>query len=435
MSIHRHPDWDGVLQEETALTTNARKVTLAGLVLVMGGLVTSPAILSIGVVTTFLPAFVAYPLREQWRRFWGLKPAVLLSLIFLLQIVSGIWTRDTSVDIWLDLIKIKAPLLLTTYGFAVLGPFSLRWVRRLLMLLLATCTVAALGTVIGYLSDKAAIDEMIQSSKEITVWTGINHIYFSVICGFTVLSAVWMLFFKNPALFRGEKWLVIGLGLANFLMMHILTTRTGLVGMYATGVLLGFVWVMRERRYLAGVIALIVILAMPLVGYYQLSSFQHRLDNTVVDLTRYFAGKDPNYLSIGTRFESWKAAIHIFQRHPVIGVGMGDIKEAMIAQYLRDETKLCPENFVMPHNQFLLNLAGFGLLGLGLFVIGWFYPVFQRRIPLTWLFWGLWILMTLAMLGESMMERQVGVNFVVTVLMLSLGTGVNWPGQDRAAWR
>ena len=202
-----------------------------------------------------------------------------------------------------------------------------------------------------------------------------------------------------------------------------------------TVMLLGFVWVIKEKRYLAGVIALAVLMALPIVGYYTVSSFQHRLDNTVVDLSRYFAGKDPNYLSIGTRFESWKAAIHLFERNPILGVGMADIKEAMIAQYIRDETKLCPENFVMPHNQFLLNLAGFGLVGLVLFCVGWFYPLFQRRIPLSWLFWGFWLMLTLAMMGESTMERQVGVNFTVPVFMLALGAGVRWPGQDRAAWR
>lgn len=435
MNEYRHPDWDGVLHAETRRTTIARYVALAGLVMVMGGLVTSPAILSIGVVTAILPAFVAYPLREQLRRFWGLKPAVLISLVFFMQVLSGIWSRDTHADIWLELVKIKAPLFLTAYSLAVLGPFPLRWVRVLLMLLLLACSVTAVGTVLSYFSDKAAIDEMIQSSKEVTVWTGVNHIYFSIICGFSVLSAVWMLFFKNPALFRGERWLVLALGLANFMMMHILTTRTGLVGMYATAVLLGFVWVVRERRFLTGVIALSVFLSMPIVGYYTVSSLQHRIDNTVVDLTRYFADKDPNYLSIGTRFESWKAAIHIFQRHPVLGVGMADIKDAMISQYIEDKTKLCPENFVMPHNQFLLNLAGLGLVGLAAFAVGWFYPLVQRRIPLSWLFWSFWLMLSLAMLGESTMERQVGVNFAVTVFMLALGTGVRWPGQDRAAWR
>ena len=430
----RYPDWDGVMHEESPRTTYARSVALAGLVLVMGGLVTSPAVLSIGVVTAIVPALIAYSPKEQLRRFWNMKPAVLMSLIFFIQVLSGIWTRDTHVEIWAELIKIKAPLLLTGYSLAVLGPFPLRWVRILLSILLLCCSVVAVGTVATYLADKEAIDEMIQSSKEVTVWTGVNHIYFSIICGFSVLSSVWMLFFKNPALFRGERWLIMGLGLANFVLMHVLTTRTGLVGMYATAVVLGFVWVIKERRYLTGVIALIVFLSMPIIGYYTVSSFKHRLDNTVVDLTRYFAGKDPNYLSIGTRFESWKAAIHIWQRNPILGVGMADIKECMIEQYIQDDTKLCPENFVMPHNQFLLNLAGFGLLGISAFALGWVYPLLQRRIPLTWLFWSFWLLLSLAMLGESTMERQVGVNFAMTIYMLALGTGVRWPGQDRVGW-
>lgn len=435
MQNFQHPDWDGVFKPETRWAHWCRLVSVAGLMMAMGGVVCSPALLSIGTVAMVLPAFAAFPLREQLQRFWNHKPAVLFSLIFFVHILSGLWTRDTSLYIYLDLIKIKAPLLFSAYSLAVLGPFPLRWIRIVLMLLLLGCFITSVGTVVDYALHKEAIEADIQNSKEIDVWTGINHIYFSIICGFSTLSVIWLLRFRNPALFRGEKILVSILGLANFVNMHVMTTRTGLVGMYLTVMLLGFIWMIREKKYLLGVVALTVLLAMPIAGYYGVKSFKLRLENTVVDLTRYFSGKDPNYLSIGTRIESWKAALHLYQKNPLLGVGMADIKEGMVAQYLEDETRLCPENFVMPHNQFLINLAGYGSLGIIAFSLGWLFPVFQRRIPKSWLFWAFWILMTLAMLGESVLERQVGVNFTVPMLMLSLGAGVSWPGQDKATWR
>lgn len=435
MSEFQHPDWDGKLQPETQRAHWARLVSFVGVMVAFGGMTMSPAILSIGIGAMIMPAFIAFPLKVQLRRFWTHKPALFLSLLFFVHLLSGIWTRDTAAPIYLDLIKIKAPLFLSAYALAVLGPFPLRWIRLVLMLLLVTTFLTALGTVIDFAINREAINEAIQSSKEIKVWTGINHIYFSILCGFATLSTIWLVRFKVPALFRGEKILIAVLGSANFLFMHIMTTRTGLVGMYITLFVLGVIWVIQEKRYFLGVVAAIFLVMMPLVGYYSIGSFQRRLDNSIVDVTRYFSGKDPNYLSIGTRIESWKAAVHIFQDNPLKGVGMADMKEAMTAQYIKDESRLCPENFIPVHNQFLLNMAGYGVLGFVAFGLGWFYPLFQRRIPRSWLFWGFWILATASMMGESILERQVGINFVTVVFMLSLGTGVSWPGQDKSAWR
>lgn len=416
--------WDGSLRTIGAREHWARMVGYAGLLLCMLGLVTSPAILSIGSVVMFLPAFAAVSFKEQLRRFWWHRPAFLLSLVFWVQIASGIWTREEAAAVWMEQIQVKAPLLFCFYGLSVLGPFTMRQIRFALMLLLLAVTFTGIGTTVDYILHQDEINARIQVSKEVQVWLGINHIYYSIVAGFAVLAGVWLTSFKKPLRCKWERPLIIALSALVFLIMHLLTTRTGLVGMYLTGGFLGMLWVIRKKKFLLGGIALVVLMSVPVLGYQGLPSFRYRVDNTWMDVSRYFAGKDPNYLSIGTRLESWKTAINIFRKHPLIGVGMADMWADMTDQYVEDDSLLCSENYVLPHNQFLRLMAGFGLLGFLPFTFAWLMLPVQRRIPRGALFWTFYITYTLAMLGESTVERQVGIMFLVTGLMLSLSAGV-----------
>ncbi len=399
------------------------KLSYVGALMSVGGLVIAPAILSIGIVVMMLAGAALMPPREQFRRFWQHKPAVFMSLLFLLQLLSGIWTRDIGLNHWLEELKIKAPLFLTMYGLAVLGPFSVQQVRIAWLALIAGTFVVGTGTVVDYLIHTDEINERIKVSKEVQVWLGCNHIYFSIVMAFGILSNLWSLAQPGKILFKGDK-VVVGIVIALcFVEMHFLTTRTGLVGLYITLMIVGWVLLLRKRRIFLAILLLLGLGSMPVAGYYLIGSFKHRIDNTVMDVSEYFQGKDPNYLSIGTRLESWKTAIHLWQKHPITGVAMADLKADMTDQYVEDMTKLCPENFQQPHNQFLQNLTGWGILGFATLCLAWFYPIFSKKWTKDVIFWIFWLNYTLAMMGESTMERQVGVCFLVPCYMLSLGVG------------
>jgi O-antigen ligase len=399
-------------------------LSYAGVLLCMAGVVTSPALLSIGIIVIMLAGLASTPLREQWRRFVQHKPAVFMSLLFALQLLSGLWTRESGLDHWLEELKIKVPLFLGMYGLAVMGPFSTQKVRIAWAVLLLGTFFIGTGTVIDYVLHADEINERIKVSKEVQVWLGCNHIYFSIVMAFAILANLWSIAQPGKLLFRGDKYVLGAMTLACFVEMHVLTTRTGLVGLYLTLMILGWVLLLRRRKYLLAIVLVVGLLSVPVAGYYGLESFKHRVDNTVMDLTEYFKGHDPNYLSIGTRLESWKTAIHLWKKHPLTGVAMADLKADMTDQYVEDKTLLCPENFQLPHNQFIQNLAGWGLLGLATICLAWFYPVLSRRWPKDLIFWIFWLNYSLAMMGESTMERQVGICFLVPCFMLSLGVGV-----------
>jgi O-antigen ligase len=409
-----------------------RTISYIGVLMTMAGVVTAPAILSIGIVVIMLSGLALMPFKEQIRRFWAHKPAVLMSILFLLQLISAFWTRPTDLGFtkvmighssWLEEAKIKVPLFLGMYGLAVLGPFSIRQVRIALGVLLVSTFIVGTGTVVDIFMHREEVFERIQTSKEVEVWLGTNHIYFSIVMAFGILSGIWSLRIKEKLLFRGERIVMGCLVVLNFLEMHFLTTRTGLVGLYLTILIMGLVFLFKRRKYGLAALLILGLMAMPVVGYLTVNSFRLRIENTRYDLKNTLRGFDPNYLSIGTRIESWKTAFHLWKKHPFTGVAMADLKTDMTDQYVEDKTMLCPENFVQPHNQFIQNLAGWGLMGLIAILLAWFYPVFNKKWPKGTLFWAFWLTYTLAMMGESVMERQVGVCFMVPCYMMALGVG------------
>lgn len=76
------------------------------------------------------------------------------------------------------------------------------------------------------------------------------------------------------------------------------------------------------------------------------------------------------------RFELWKNAWSVFLKHPLFGVGTGDVEDACMAQLESSDSPLAgtPRN---PHNQYLSFLVTFGLLGT-LLIFAAFIRAFHR---------------------------------------------------------
>jgi len=401
----------------------SQRIGLLGFLLCLAGMPISPALLSIGAVTMLIPGFFAYAPKEQLKRFYQDKAAFFLSLVFVVQIAAYFWTDDK--EQFFQHLRIKAPFFFGLYSLTVLGPFPRKWIRIGLMLFVLSTFITGSLTVFDYFQHKEQYDLEIQVSKPLPIFFDINHIYFSLVMAVSVFAGIWGFRQKVPVFHRYERYVLLFMAVAEAGYLHILTARTGLVAFYVAVflVMMGFIFV--RRKYILGAVLLLGFFSAPVIGYMYVPSLQHRVENTRMDLEKYFRGDDPNHLSIGTRFESWKAAWGLIKAHPVGGVGMADLKEEMYDQYVRDGSMLCDNNYVLPHNEFIQLGAGLGILGLLTFSIGWFYPVFNRPMSQNWLFWTFWVIMSFGMLGESVVERQLG-NLMIVVMWM----GLRWLGPD-----
>ena len=123
------------------------------------------------------------------------------------------------------------------------------------------------------------------------------------------------------------------------------------------------------------------------------------------------------------RLVYWRAALQAIAEHPWLGVGCGDILPVLHQRYA--EHGLPPQQWNLPHNQFLTVMLYAGLLGMALFVLGLVAPFVARRgykhlMPS--FFYGM---MLLHMLYENPLDSHIGVTLMALFGALLL-FGYNW---------
>jgi hypothetical protein len=114
---------------------------------------------------------------------------------------------------------------------------------------------------------------------------------------------------------------------------------------------------------------------------------------------------------IDTRAQIWANGMEVFKEHPVFGVGIGDVKDALMEKFILYDFERGQERNFNAHNQFLQIMVTFGMVGLAVFLVFWasiFWVSWKKRNVFLF-FFGLIGLVNFW--TESMFEKQIGVMF------------------------
>jgi O-antigen ligase len=95
---------------------------------------------------------------------------------------------------------------------------------------------------------------------------------------------------------------------------------------------------------------------------------------------KYFVPKDSlsrvSMNNVNARYESWRSALQIIKKHPLLGVGLGDSQEELVKQYRKFNFTVGFQNRFNAHNQYLeLWIAG-GVITFLCFIL---FIVFEGR--------------------------------------------------------
>lgn len=148
-----------------------------------------------------------------------------------------------------------------------------------------------------------------------------------------------------------------------------------------------------------------------------------RLSSTLFEYSQYRRGNNPNGGSLSQRLEYAKASIYLIKKHPVFGVGTGDIPEAYAQAYEALQSPLHQQFRHKAHNQYFSITVGFGFVGLALFLIVLLYPYLSSKRCRTYLYTIFLAILLVSMLPEDTIETQAGVSwfaFFNTLLIFAL---------------
>ena len=154
--------------------------------------------------------------------------------------------------------------------------------------------------------------------------------------------------------------------------------------------------------------------------YINNSGLNHRLYLTFQEFDNYFHTGDPNTKSIIQRFEYARIGLQLFKNNFWFGCGTGDIKSSYKQYYEDHNSKLSLSNRKRCHNQFETNFIVHGIFGGIICLVAWFFPIIRKRKTINYYFAVFFIIATMSMLSDDMLETSTAVYFCIFFYSLFL---------------
>lgn len=148
-------------------------------------------------------------------------------------------------------------------------------------------------------------------------------------------------------------------------------------------------------------------------NYTEQRGLKARLNKVFWEYQVYKAYRNPSGHSVFMRLEFWRNAWGIIKENPVVGVGTGDVIDAVAEQYIKDDSQLEPKWRLRSHNQFLAIGIALGFIGILIFAFSMFYPYISTQGYKSIMFTAFFVTAFLSMLTEDTLESQAGVSFYI----------------------
>ena len=401
-------------QPATALNWR-KEILLYSILIMLVGLLFSRVLLSSAIIFFILVSFVHKNFLQQLKDFFSSPLLWSMSLLFLIPLVSGLWSEDSAH--WLRIMRIKLPLLLLPLCFAGLKEFRFKDWEKIGWIFILLILGGSGWSIYHYLQDIKAVHAGYLQSHVIITPLKNDHVRFSLLAAIAIFTAIFFFIKKRNDYNTALKLLLIITipGLAAYL--HVLAVRTGLLCFYLS--LFIFVgWLFWNKKHLARSLALLfAIIAVPVASYFVLPTFKNRVRYFNYDIA--FAKKNI-YLpgsNDGTRIISVKAGWDIQQQHPWTGVGFGDVETEMGQWYDEHYPQMIPSDKILPSSEWVMYGAAAGWPGFILFTCFIMFPFFVKDIRKNIFWWMINLSIALTYLFDNGLEAQFSV-FVHAFVLL-----------------
>ena len=337
-----------------------------------------------------------------------------LGLVGLSIVLSGI--NSDNIEQWWNHTVIKIPFLVMPLAFMILAPIPKEVIRNLHLILLVVLSISALPPLLDILQNHEVILDRISRGQPID--TPIEHVKYSMFLAYGIMSAlIWTIYYRSELSTSQVKCFWIG-GAFLYIMMHLLAVRTGLVILYASLFMLGVhvAWIRKiafhkvAAAMVVGVVSVFLLIQTPMI--------KSKLGYMFYDWEQYANNGGANY-SDSERLFSLKTGLALFSENVLLGTGIGDLFDSCEEVY-QQQSRSAIINY--PHSQFIYQLAGTGLIGFGLFIGGYLYPLIRRHNKFYFLLMTLYLNYTLSFLVENSLERSMSVAFFIVFASVLLSS-------------
>ena len=345
-----------------------------------------------------------------------MRPAIILAFVFgALQVLSAVFSTNHPAAMLL-LVR-RTPLVVFPLGIGLIA------IRRELRdrILLAWCyviTLTAFACLLQALNHvRLTGDAQWLYDDNFTVLIGWQSTYFAIAVNIALFSLLYVLW-KKAYVFRYRVPVYVMIG---FLLVchYLLASRTALIVLYASLVVLAVAEGVRLRGYrlaalrVAGVLALLGMLrlAFPKTAnrFRELQYTGYHYSNEGAESHFNMPVTADQWNGANIRLAIWQCSWKLAERHLLTGIPLGEKQDSLTAEYKAQGFDFAYQRRRNTHSTYLDVLINTGVFGVVLFVFAWVaFPLLTRFRTADGL--GLFVVITIAaaMVTENWADRMVG---------------------------
>ncbi len=212
-----------------------------------------------------------------------------------------------------------------------------------------------------------------------------DHIRFSLSVTLLLIINTYCIF-QQRAKFK-YQWvylLLIIVSIYYVLFLHILSARTGLACLYVFLIAFIFYKLWLYKKWIS-IIGSIAIVAIGMLAIKYVPRLNYKIAYMQYELRQWREAEESvQYtLSDNNRMLSYTVALSSIQQHPLLGVGIGDIQDEMVAIYNQKYPSIPSDGALkLPHNQWLATAMATGVISCILLLVVLLSPLrmaYQHR--------------------------------------------------------
>ena len=323
--------------------------------------------------------------------------------LYAFHIVSLLWTenfRYAFFDLQIKLAYIVCPLVFAAYSFS---RDDWKLLRKSFVL---GNTLAAMICFF-----QAAFHFVQTGNKEMLFYEHFSFFmhpsYFMMYLNLSMLFILYELFWQREENIRWRKF-YYGVLFFQLLSIFMLSARTSLAVSLITFFIYCVVMVRNRKFSRKDALPIALFFAFAVLFQLGLLTYYNRYDQ-ITNLIRDPNKNEENSTSI--RYNLWKTAGEVIRENPVAGVGIGDIKEELVARYVKNNYEYGIKNRISPHNEYLHTAVILGAAGVILLLSIFLVSFLMAWKNGDWIYMLFIVIIALNSVTESILERQAGILF------------------------
>lgn len=325
-----------------------------------------------------------------------------VSTFFFLQVISLIFSPDKQqalTQIWSSL-----PFLIIPFAISFL-PKQQQKIHLVMSVFVLVMTVSGLIVIINYFSNYEYYLDAISKAQNIA--TPMNHIRYSLMLAIAHLFALYFAVKNNANIHPKERYFFIFAAAFTFILLHILSVRSGLLSLYGALFFLALYVSIQQKKYWIFASFFAIIFILPFISYHTIPSFKNKIDYMRYDWNEYKQGNF-EHNSDSRRLRSLTIGIEMIKDKPFLGHGLGQTENAIVSYYDQNYPNTEKYNQKVPHNQFLFSAVEMGITGILIVLFIFLFPMLSIGLFKQPIWTAVMLIFLLSCLVENTLESQLG---------------------------